>query len=94
MIRGFSKQNKLPSCLVSIPSTMTIELEDVELIMGVGEFQSRIRSKGSEYENDVSYIYPDSVLLGLPIKIAESNSGDPTVVFGVGVVENAFQNVN
>ena len=73
---------------------MTIELEDVELIMGVGEFQSRIRSTASEDEGDVSYIHPDSVLHGLPIKFAESDSDNPIVVFSVGVVEYTFQNVN
>ena len=73
---------------------MTIELEDGELIMDVGEFRSRIRSKASGDEDDVSYILSDSVFLGLPIKIAESDSGDPIVVFGVGVVEYTFQNVN
>ena len=70
---------------------MTIELENGELIMDVGEFRSRIRSKAREDGGDASYILSDSVLLGLPIKFVESVSSNPIVVLGVGVIEYTFQ---
>ena len=72
---------------------ITIQLEDGELIMDVGEFRSRIRAKAGEEGKDARYILSDSVLLGFPIKFAESDSSNPIVVLGVGVVEYTFQKV-
>ena len=59
--------------------------------MDVGEFRSRIRSKAGEDGGSASYILSDSVLLGLPIKFVESDSSNPVVVLGVGVVEYTFK---
>ena len=61
--------------------------------MDVGEFRTRLRSKAGDDGVHASYILSDSTLLGLPLQLVESNTGNPIVVLGVGVVEYTFQKV-
>ena len=70
---------------------IAIQLEDCELVMDVGEFRSRVSSKAGKDGGDASYILSDSVLLGLLLQFVESDTGNPIVVLGVGVIEYEFQ---
>ena len=72
---------------------IAIELANGELIMDVGEFRTMLRSKAGDDGVHASYILSDSTLLGLPLQLVESDTGNPIVVLGVGVVEYTFQKV-
>lgn len=71
---------------------VSLDWQEDELVLDVGEFQTEIRARRTD-EGEIEYLTFDPMLAGLPIDLSEDDNGRPTLILGVGVVEYTFEQV-
>ena len=67
-----------------------LEWEDDRLFLDVGELRTEIRASEDE-EEEIRYITVTPPLTGLPVEFSQDEDGNPTITFGIGVVEYIFE---
>jgi CubicO group peptidase (beta-lactamase class C family) len=75
-----------------ILGNVTVQWQDERLVLDVGEFQTEIRARVND-EGEIKYFTFEPPLAGLPLDAKEGESGEPTLILGVGVVEYKFEKV-
>lgn len=68
----------------------TLQWQDDELILDVGEFQTGIRTRVND-EGESEYFTFEPPLAGIPLEFEEDEDGNPTFVLGTGVVKYRFE---
>jgi CubicO group peptidase (beta-lactamase class C family) len=71
---------------------VTVQWQDERLVLDVGEFQTEIRARVND-EGEIKYFTFEPPLAGLPLDVKEGESGEPTLILGVGVVKYTFEKV-
>lgn len=71
---------------------VTFEWQDGALILDAGEFQLEIRSRRKE-DGEIVYGTFTPPLAGIPVEFSEDDEGNPTIIFGVGVVEYTLEKI-
>jgi CubicO group peptidase (beta-lactamase class C family) len=69
--------------------TMSLAWQDDALVMDVGEFQAEIRAVEGE-NGETHYLTWTPPISGMPLELAKDDEGNPTIIFGSGVVAYTF----
>jgi CubicO group peptidase (beta-lactamase class C family) len=72
--------------------SLSLAWEEDTLLMDAGEFRAEVRARQTE-EGEIEYLIFTPPFAGLPLELAESEAGTPTISLGAGLVEYTFEKV-